>query len=337
MAFKWPDPTTTMPAPAQPPIMPPPPPILPGGAPPPLPPIPAADLPGLPGLPGIGLDILPTLGPPPLFKMTPPPTMPPPVTTPAPPTTPGPTTPAWVETNWGLIAGTTPNPWLQFTTTTVTTTQAPIPGIQVLTTLARAVEPGTKILMVASQEGLLVGRQIIIEKGTEREEYNKISAFGSIVCDSPLVFPHAPGANVSMMDIDLNATQYAHALAVAANRSSMLASIEKDASDQAAENLAAQRKAERERIKAEAKAAREAIEAKEEAAKEAKKAVFLQSDSKHEKGPFSFLYRSFNRLTHQQQVEGNCNCPCADVNTAVGVDGAFESIMSQNIGGTPMP
>lgn len=119
-----PAPTTTMMAPAQPPIMaPPPPPPLPG-PPPPLPLAPAKPLPGLPGLPEINLNIMPTLGPPPLFKMTPAPTAWPvggiiPITTPAPPTTAGPTTPAWVESpyGFGLIAGTTGSPYARFTTT----------------------------------------------------------------------------------------------------------------------------------------------------------------------------------------------------------------------------
>lgn len=106
--------TTTMMAPAQPPIPPPPPPVPLPGPPPPLPLGPAKPLPGLPGLPGITVDSLPTLGPPPLFKMTPFPTMPPPLTTPAPPTTPGPGTPPWVMTPMGLIAGTTPNPYMKF-------------------------------------------------------------------------------------------------------------------------------------------------------------------------------------------------------------------------------
>lgn len=120
-------PTTTMMAPAQPPIPPPPPPVPLPGPPPPLPLAPAKPLPGLPGLPEVTVALLPTLGPPPLYRMTPPPTMPPPVTTPAPPTTPGPTTPAWVETPLGLVAGTTPNPWLVFTTTAAPATPAPAP------------------------------------------------------------------------------------------------------------------------------------------------------------------------------------------------------------------
>lgn len=126
--FAFPPGTTTMPAPAQPPIPPPPPPPPLPGPPPPLPLAPAKPLPGLPGLPGIGLNILPTLGPPPLFKMTPPPTLPPPVTTPPPPTTPGPTTPAWVETPFGLIAGTTPSPWAAFTTPSPWARLAPAPA-----------------------------------------------------------------------------------------------------------------------------------------------------------------------------------------------------------------
>lgn len=137
VGYMMPAPTTTMTPPAQPPIPGPPPPVPLPGPPPPLPLAPAAPLPGLPGLPGISIDMLPTLGPPPLYKMTPAPTMPPwwgqPVTTPAPPTTPGPTTPAWVETQFGWIAGTTPSPYARFTTRSPWATPqppaaAPAPG-----------------------------------------------------------------------------------------------------------------------------------------------------------------------------------------------------------------
>lgn len=108
-----PAPTTTMQAPAQPPIPPPPmPPPLPG-PPPPLPPVAAKPLPGLPGLPGISVDLLPTLGPPPLARMTPFPTMAPVPTTPAPPTTAGPTT-SWQMTPLGLVPGTTLSPFMAY-------------------------------------------------------------------------------------------------------------------------------------------------------------------------------------------------------------------------------
>jgi len=106
---------TMMPIPAQWPIDPPPPPPPLQGPPPPLPLVPAKPLPGIPSMRFVGVDLLPTLGPPPLWKMTPPPTLPPPFTT-LPPTTPGPTTPAWVKTPLGLVAGTTLSPWLALTT-----------------------------------------------------------------------------------------------------------------------------------------------------------------------------------------------------------------------------
>jgi len=133
--------TTTMPAPAQPPIPPPPPPLPLPGPPPPLPLGPAKPLPGLPGLPGITLDTLPTLGPPPLYRMTPPPTFAPNlfsgaggiygygrVTTPPPPTLPPATTPAWQETPFGLVAGTTRSPFMAFTTTYPHAAPAPAPA-----------------------------------------------------------------------------------------------------------------------------------------------------------------------------------------------------------------
>merc|ERR1719263_1751716 len=60
--------------------------------------------------------------------MTPAPTLPPPVTTPPPPTTAGPTTPPWVETPFGLIAGTTPSPYAAFTTTLPPPAPAPAPA-----------------------------------------------------------------------------------------------------------------------------------------------------------------------------------------------------------------
>jgi len=134
MTFGMPVASTTMAALAQPPIAPPPPPLPLPGPPPPLPLAAAKPLPGLPGLPMVGEDWLPTLGPPPLAKMTPAPTMPPPRPTYPPVTTPGPTTPIWVETKYGWIAGTTPNPYM--------TTMAPSPF-----GLAAAPAPATAMLM----------------------------------------------------------------------------------------------------------------------------------------------------------------------------------------------
>lgn len=112
---------------------PPPPPPMEPGPPPPLPPIPPKQLPDIPGMPAIGLNIVPTLGPPPLWKMTPPPTLPPPITTPMPRPTVNPflTTPAWVETPVGLARGSTLSPWLAFTTPFPRFAPAPAPAATV--------------------------------------------------------------------------------------------------------------------------------------------------------------------------------------------------------------
>lgn len=350
MVFATPPPTTTMPAPAQPPIPPPPPPVPLPGPPPPLPLAPAKPLPGLPGLPGIDTGLLPTLGPPPLWKMTPAPTLPPPVTTPPPPTTPGPTTPAWVETPYGLIAGTTPNPWLQFTTTQPATTVPPpeVTGFLAVTLLSAAVNPGTKILMVEDQASFTVGAQVMIDEGTDRAEINKIVGFGSMIMETPLVFPHDVGCNVTMARKELNATAFAAFKNATAERAKAITDAEHAVSDKAKENLEAAKETERERILAEAAAEREKMEAAEKAAKEKAGAALVQADTK---GPMSFLYRSFNRFT-QQHFSGEqdpCNCPCTDMpmqlpmqfavqnpvqqnymSSAAGVDQAFDSIMNSN-------
>jgi len=168
--------TTTMPAPAQPPIAPPPPPPPLPGPPPPLPLAPAKPLPGLPGLPGFTDALLPTLGPPPLWKMTPAPTLPPLVTTPAPPTTPGPTTPAWVETPFGLVAGTTLSPFLAFTTTYpyYAAAPAPAPGMPDMSAAYRAMlhdrvnSPDVTIpsLTTAISEAIVVANAMLAKLGS---------------------------------------------------------------------------------------------------------------------------------------------------------------------------
>lgn len=108
-------PTTAQPM-AQPPIPPPPPPPPMAGPPPPLPPPAAKPLPGIPSMPDLTEALLPELGAPPLWKMTPPPTMPPMVTMP-PTTMPPMTTLPWMETPLGLAPGTTPSPYAAMFTT----------------------------------------------------------------------------------------------------------------------------------------------------------------------------------------------------------------------------
>lgn len=120
--------------------------------PPPLPPVPAKGLPGLPGLPGLTVAALPTLGPAPLWKMTPPPTAPPPVTTPPPPTTPMPVaSTSWFETPTGLEAGPTQSPFLAFTTTSPVTTPGILPQL-VLPGSAPAPAPALNFLQASRVE-----------------------------------------------------------------------------------------------------------------------------------------------------------------------------------------
>merc|ERR1719235_136589 len=110
--------TSTIPPMEQPPIEPPPPPPMPSAPPPPIPAPLLKQLPPLPILQGLKADAMVTLGPPPLWKMTPPPTLPPLFTTPIPRPSLAPfwaTTAPWVQTPLGLAAGTTPSPWLRFT------------------------------------------------------------------------------------------------------------------------------------------------------------------------------------------------------------------------------
>lgn len=65
------------------------------------------------------------------------------------------------------------------------------------TSLTEPCEAGATSLQVASISGFAEGDTIIIDAGTEFEEVNEISGFGSINLTTPLVYGHAAGATVT--------------------------------------------------------------------------------------------------------------------------------------------
>lgn len=293
--------TTTMQAPAQPPIPPPPPPVPLPGPPPPLPLGPAKPLPGLPGLPGISVANLPTLGPPPLFRMTPAPTWPPPMTTTGAATTPGPTTPAWVETPMGLIAGTTPNPFLKFMTTPRPWVPAPGPApgpapapglfgaapatsypppmtpVEDIRARITAIYMANNPMQVASVPTLMTQR-----KGQEKQFYLEVCKQYNVTPDPAAVQRYSRWTEIR--EGPLRGAGLAPAPAPA---------------------------------------------------------VALVQGQPRAWTPLSFLYRSLSRGTQGQSTEQECDCPCTDLNSAASVDAGFNSVLDQNTGfwggqGNPM-
>jgi hypothetical protein len=75
----------------------------------------------------------------------------------------------------------------------------------VITQLRIPVIQGAFMLPVASVEGFIVGREIVIDLGSPYEEVNKIKAFGSLFLTEALKFPHNAGATVEMLD-DIHTT-----------------------------------------------------------------------------------------------------------------------------------
>merc|ERR1719487_1150409 len=66
------------------------------------------------------------------------------------------------------------------------------------TTLLVAHAAGSMVLMVQSQMGFMLGRQIIVDEGTMQQEVLGIANFGSIILTAPLRFAHKAGASVVM-------------------------------------------------------------------------------------------------------------------------------------------
>jgi len=66
-------------------------------------------------------------------------------------------------------------------------------GTFAFTTLTSEVMSGAQILEVASTDSFLIGDNIIINPGGESEELNKISGFGSVMLETPLLFNHQVG------------------------------------------------------------------------------------------------------------------------------------------------
>jgi len=66
------------------------------------------------------------------------------------------------------------------------------------TTSTVPVLAGAKKLEVAASSGFKIGRQIVIDAGTQSEEVNEIAGFGSLILKSPLKFAHPAGISITM-------------------------------------------------------------------------------------------------------------------------------------------
>jgi hypothetical protein len=75
-------------------------------------------------------------------------------------------------------------------------TAANVTTIVITTTLTAATNVGDTQLQVESEAGFQVGMQVTIDPGTPNEEASIISGFGSIMLQSPLLFPHIAGSTV---------------------------------------------------------------------------------------------------------------------------------------------
>jgi hypothetical protein len=76
------------------------------------------------------------------------------------------------------------------------TTPGGVPDAQ--TFLTQAVGPGDTALPVTNITGFLVGRQVLIDPGTQQQEANVIIGFGSLQLQKPLARPHSIGAAITM-------------------------------------------------------------------------------------------------------------------------------------------
>lgn len=64
--------------------------------------------------------------------------------------------------------------------------------------LKTIVQALSKILDIVSNAGFSIGVRIVIDAGTEMEEFNRIVGFGSLVLETPLKYNHGPGALVNV-------------------------------------------------------------------------------------------------------------------------------------------
>ena len=64
------------------------------------------------------------------------------------------------------------------------------------TTLVRDVVAGDQVLETVSTNGFNVGDEIIIGKGTAKQERNTVAGFGSIILAKPLQFNHSSAARI---------------------------------------------------------------------------------------------------------------------------------------------
>lgn len=75
-------------------------------------------------------------------------------------------------------------------------TAANVTTIVITTMLTAATNVGDTQLQVESEAGFQAGMEITIDPGTPNEEASVISGFGSILLQSPLLFPHIAGSTV---------------------------------------------------------------------------------------------------------------------------------------------
>jgi len=73
----------------------------------------------------------------------------------------------------------------------------PTPAPVVTSTLSTAVAAGARSLAVASQDGFAVGARIVLGAGTPEQEFNSITAFGSLILKDALKFNHTAGVAIS--------------------------------------------------------------------------------------------------------------------------------------------
>jgi len=67
------------------------------------------------------------------------------------------------------------------------------------TELTEPVKAGATTLAISSAVGFKVGEKIVIDKGTDKEEFNEIRGFGSIKLRHPLKHSHEASITISTL------------------------------------------------------------------------------------------------------------------------------------------
>jgi hypothetical protein len=108
-----------------------------------------------------------------------------------------------MEGAWGADPDISFSAWTDYPPTSTSTSPAEVDSGDdekvVATTLTKRVRAGDIFLYVANEMGFQVGRVIVLDEGTEKEELAKIGAFGSIIVEKPLKFDHEQGTIIKML------------------------------------------------------------------------------------------------------------------------------------------